>query len=89
MESEASEYVNAGDLTRMPLIEAGNGFTKRKLPSSPLLDSTFVGLEPLDQTAWPFSRSLASSPVQMSTSPDIAKYLEKLQMEKRTKARRS
>jgi hypothetical protein len=32
---------------------------------------------------------LASSPVQMSTSPDIAKYLEKLQMEKRTKARRS
>lgn len=88
MESEASEYVNAGDLTRMPLIEAGNGFTKRKLPSSPgttLLDSTFVGLEPLDQTAWPFSRSLASSPVQMSTSPDIAKYLEKLQVEKRTK----
>jgi hypothetical protein len=54
MESEASEYVNAGDLTRMPLIEAGNGFTKRKLPSSPgttLLDSTFVGLESLDQTA--------------------------------------
>jgi hypothetical protein len=49
MESEASEYVNAGDLTRMPLIKAGNGFTKRKLPSSPLLDSTFVGLEPLDQ----------------------------------------
>jgi hypothetical protein len=31
---------------------------------------------------------LESSLVQISTSPDIAKYLEKLLMEKRTKARR-
>ena len=69
MESEASEHVKAGELTRTPLNIAGNDFTKRKPPS------TFVGLEPLDPIVWPLSRSLASLLDQISTSPDIAKYI--------------
>jgi hypothetical protein len=92
MEREASEYTNAGKLTRMPRIKAGDDLAKRKLPSSPratLFDSPIlVGLEPLDQIVPPFSRSLATLLAQISTSPDIAKYLARSDDENREQKRK-
>lgn len=91
MEREASEYSNAGELTRMPRIKAGDDLAKRELPSSPwttLLDSPILGgLKPLDQIVRPFSRSLATLLVQISTSPDIAKYLARSDDENREQKR--
>jgi len=92
MEREASEYTNAGKLTRMPRIKAGDDLAKRKLPSSPwatVFESPIlVGLEPLDQIVRPFSRSLATLLVQISTSPDIAKYLARSDDENREQKRK-